>query len=58
MDKDPRTIAGTYFRARKSKDFAALRSILADDVTFRGPLANLDDADACVDGLRGMSQMR
>ncbi len=39
MNNDPRTVAATYFRAWKDKDFATLRSILADEVTFRGPLA-------------------
>jgi SnoaL-like domain len=57
MNIDPRTVAATYFSAWKDKDFATLRSILADEVTFRGPLASLDDADACVEGLQGMSQI-
>jgi hypothetical protein len=39
---DPRTVAETYFRAWKKRDFAGLRSILADDVGFQGPLATLD----------------
>jgi ketosteroid isomerase-like protein len=57
MDTDPRTVAATYFRAWKDRDFATLRSILADDVSFVGPLASLDDADACVKGLEGMSRI-
>jgi hypothetical protein len=57
MDTDPRSVAATYFRAWKDRDFPTLRSILADDVTFVGPLATLDDADACVKGLEGMSQI-
>jgi hypothetical protein len=57
MNNDPRKLAATYFSAWKDKDFATLRSILADEVTFRGPLASLDDADACVKGLQGMSQI-
>ena len=40
MNDDARTLAATYFRAWKEKDFATLRSILADEVTFRGPLAS------------------
>jgi hypothetical protein len=35
-------VAETYFRAWKERDFAGLRSILADDVGFQGPLATLD----------------
>ncbi len=57
MTDDPRTLAATYFDAWKAKDFITLRSLLADDVSFRGPLASLDNADACVEGLTGMSQI-
>jgi len=54
---DPRTVAETYFRAWKERDFAGLRAILADDVGFQGPLATLDNADDCVKGLEGMAQI-
>jgi hypothetical protein len=54
---DTRTIAAIYFRAWKERDFATLRGILADDVTFRGPLATLDNADDCVKGLQGMAEI-
>jgi hypothetical protein len=54
---DTRTVATTYFRAWKERDFATLRSILADDVTFRGPLGTADDAESCVNGLQGMAQI-
>jgi ketosteroid isomerase-like protein len=57
MDTEPHTVAATYFRAWKDRDFTTLRSILADDVSFVGPLASLHDADACVKGLEGMSQI-
>ncbi|MDQ6819217.1 MAG: nuclear transport factor 2 family protein [Actinomycetota bacterium] len=55
MTDDLGTLAATYFRAWKAKDFATLRTLLADDVTFRGPLGNADSADECVDGLKRMS---
>jgi ketosteroid isomerase-like protein len=54
---DTRIVATTYFRAWKERDFATLRSILADDVTFRGPLGTADDAESCVNGLQGMAQI-
>jgi ketosteroid isomerase-like protein len=57
MNEDARTLAAIYFSAWKNKDFTTLRSILADEVTFRGPLASLDDVDACVGGLQRMSQI-
>jgi hypothetical protein len=55
MHEDPRTLASTYFRAWKDKDFVTLRSILADDATFGGPLGRAADADECMRGLQGMS---
>jgi ketosteroid isomerase-like protein len=56
-EKSTRAVAATYFRAWRDRDFAALRAVLADDVTFRGPLGTADGADACVAGLRGMAQI-
>lgn len=57
MSPDPAIVTETYFRAWLERDFDALRAILADDVSFVGPLATLDDADACITGLRGMSEI-
>jgi SnoaL-like domain len=57
MTNDPAALADTYIAAWKGKDFDTLRSILADDVTFAGPFAQLDNADDCVQGLRGMSEI-
>jgi len=57
MVEDSAALATEYFRAWKAKDFAALRAILADDSTFRGPLGSADDADTCVQGLRGMAEI-
>lgn len=54
---DPRTLAETYFRAWKEQNFEALRSVLADDATFRGPMGEADNAEECIAGLRGMSKM-
>jgi len=38
MTDDVAALATAYFRAWKARDFAGFRSILADDVTFTGPL--------------------
>lgn len=54
---DPATLARTYFSAWKGKDFDTLRSVLADDATFRGPLGTADSGDECLAGLKGMSAM-
>ena len=55
--QNPRTVAETYFRAWKERDFTTSATILADDVGFHGPLAHADDADHCVKGLEGMAQI-
>jgi limonene-1,2-epoxide hydrolase len=57
MSNDAKAIATTYFEAWKAGDFDALRSILADEVTFRGPMGTADGMDECLQGLRGMSAM-
>lgn len=51
-----RDIAQRYFTAWAAKDFDALYDVLAEDVTFRGPLGEADGADACVRGLRGLAE--
>jgi limonene-1,2-epoxide hydrolase len=53
---DPRDVARTYFDAWRTRDFDRLRSVLADDVTFRGPFGTADGADECIAGLRGMAE--
>ncbi|WP_354698920.1 hypothetical protein DSM112329_04619 [Paraconexibacter sp. AEG42_29] len=52
-----RTAAETYFSAWKARDFDRLRSVLADGVSFRGPLGTADGPDECVKGIEGMSQI-
>lgn len=44
--RETRVVAATYFAAWKAKGLETLRSVLADDVSFRGPLACLDDAES------------
>jgi hypothetical protein len=57
MTVDPKAVATTYFTAWKDKEFETLRTLLADDVTFRGPMGTVDGADECIKGLQGMGQM-
>lgn len=57
MASDPRTLAETYFHSWKERNFAAIRALLADDATYRGPLGTAEDAEACIQGLKGMSQV-
>lgn len=57
MNGDPGALAAAYLDAWLAEDFDTLRSLLADDVSFRGPLATIQGADDCVAGLRGMSEI-
>ena len=57
MTDNAAALAATYFRAWKAHDFEEFRSILADDVTFTGPLGEAANADECVKGIEGMSQI-
>jgi hypothetical protein len=57
MTAAPSAVANSYISAWLGKDFGTLRDLLADNVTFRGPLAQLDNADNCVRGLQQMSQI-
>ncbi|MFB7662580.1 nuclear transport factor 2 family protein [Kitasatospora sp. NPDC056138] len=50
-------VAAAYFEAWRTKDFAALRELLADDVTFEGPLGRAAGADECLKGLEGMGRL-
>src|SRR3954453_14940834 len=53
---DPRDAARTYFDAWRARDFDRLRTVLASDVTFRGPLGAAADGDEAIAGLRGMAE--
>ena len=57
MSVNAKNVATSYFTSWKDKDFDTLRSLMADDVTFRGPLGTADDADSAMQGLRGMAEM-
>jgi hypothetical protein len=56
MSADPRALAAAYFDAWRAADVPRLRSILADDVSFSGPLAQVDGADEYADSIRGLFQ--
>jgi len=57
MANDAAGVAASYFDAWKRNDFATMRSLLDDDVTFAGPLAQLEGAEAYMEGIEGMSRV-
>jgi ketosteroid isomerase-like protein len=58
MADDAAKVATTYFDAWKVNDFDTMRSLVSEDVTFAGPLAQLEGADDYMEGIRGMSQIK
>ena len=49
--------AATYFEAWQARDFARLRSVLADDVDFAGPFGQVTGGDECLRSLEGLAQI-
>ena len=54
---DAAAAAATYFDAWQARDFTRLRSVLADDVDFAGPLGQVTGGDGCVRGLQAMARI-
>ena len=54
---EPTQIAEKYFDSWKHRDFESLRTILADDVTFSGPMGAASGADDYVKQLAGFAEM-
>ena len=52
---DSTTAAATYFDAWLARDFARLRTVLADDVSFVGPMGQAQGPDECLRGLEGLA---
>jgi hypothetical protein len=46
-----RDLADRHFAALAQKDLTTLRSLLHDDLAFKGPLATLDNAEAYLQGI-------
>jgi ketosteroid isomerase-like protein len=49
--------AAAFYSHIENKDFAAVRSLLHDDLDFQGPMASFDSADALVAMLQGLSEV-
>ncbi|MBV9816801.1 MAG: nuclear transport factor 2 family protein [Solirubrobacterales bacterium] len=54
MDTDAAALATMYLRAWSDDDPDRLRAHLAEDVSFRGPLAEIEGADNYVESIRGL----
>jgi ketosteroid isomerase-like protein len=56
-DTDPRSIAARCLTCWTSGDLDGLRELLADDVTFTGPLGQTEGADDYVTGVARMAEL-
>ncbi len=50
-----REVVDRYFAAQKEKDFATMRTLIHDDVVFRGPLGATNTAEEYISGLQRMT---
>ena len=58
MADDAAKVASAYFDAWKVNDFDTMRSLVDDDITFAGPLAQLEGAENYMEGIKGMSRIK
>ena len=56
-DHSAAAAAATYFDAWLAGDFDRLRSVLADDADFAGPMGQAHGADECLRGLKGLAKI-
>jgi len=54
-DDSAAAAAAIYFDSWRARDFARLRSVLAEDVDFAGPLGQVKGGEECLRGLKGLS---
>ena len=57
MADEAAKVAFTYFDAWKANEFDTMRSLVDDDITFVGPLAQLEGAQDYMEGIKGMSRI-
>ena len=54
-ENSTRKAAETYLESWRDKDFTRFRTILADEVEFSGPLAQLSGIDDVAKGMEGLA---
>ena len=57
MANDAANVVTSYFDAWKADDFETMRSLVAEDVRFEGPLATLVGAEDYIKGIQRLSQV-
>jgi ketosteroid isomerase-like protein len=54
-EKNARSVVDRYYAAQQERDFSTMRTLLHDDITFRGALGVTDTAEDYINGIRGMT---
>jgi hypothetical protein len=57
MMYSPKVLAETYFQAWRDREFDTFADLLADDVHFMGPMAEVHGREAAVQGIRGLREL-
>jgi hypothetical protein len=57
MAEDAVGVVSAYFDAWMARDFVRLQSVLADDVSFVGPLGTADGAEECREGIEHLAEI-
>jgi ketosteroid isomerase-like protein len=55
--QDPAAVVTAYFDAWRAKDFDRFQSVLADDVSFVGPLGSAAGAEECREGIEHLAEI-
>jgi ketosteroid isomerase-like protein len=51
----PRNVVDRYFAAQQEKDFATMRTLVQDDISFKGALGATDTAEDYINGIKQMT---
>ena len=50
-----RSVVDRYYAAQQERDFGTIRTLLHDDISFKGALGTTDTAEDYINGLKGMT---
>jgi ketosteroid isomerase-like protein len=53
----PAEVVERYFDAWTAKDFDTARSLLRDDLSFKGPIEQFDSADALMESIKQLTEI-
>jgi ketosteroid isomerase-like protein len=57
MERDARSTLTAYFESWRANDLDRYQAVLADDVTFKGPLGEVQGAEACRQAIENLAKI-